>query len=351
MGIVLLFLFLALPIAEIYVIIQVGDAIGVAPTLALLILDGFAGAALARSQGRAAWERFNRALTDGRVPANETFDGAMIIVGGALLLAPGFITDVDRLRAPDPADPGASSGRWSPASPAAGSRFGWAIPSSRPGGAGPRRAARRAGGGRARARPATTTTRAPRTRSTTRPPEIEPGEPRELTSIALEFEAPERRDAAHSSGTRRAGRARPGPGGRRRLAPARRARLGRGRAGPGALGAPRRRPPAGDRGAPPGGRRGPRRGAGRGRARSTPGEFEQLDETLLSTEYDARRAATPGRARALRPAAPGSRSGSPPTSTGDRARRQRPIERLSAALALRAAGGGGAGVLDMLERR
>ena len=94
MGVVLLFLFLALPIAEIYVIIQVGDAIGVWPTIALLILDGFAGAALARSQGRVAWERFNLALTNGRVPARETFDGAMIVLGGALLLAPGFITDV-----------------------------------------------------------------------------------------------------------------------------------------------------------------------------------------------------------------------------------------------------------------
>ena len=94
MAVVLLFLFLALPIAEIYVIIQVGGAIGIWPTLALLILDGFVGAALARSQGRAAWERFNRALTDGRVPARETFDGAMIILGGALLLAPGFITDL-----------------------------------------------------------------------------------------------------------------------------------------------------------------------------------------------------------------------------------------------------------------
>jgi len=94
MAIVLLFLFLALPILEIYVIIQVGQAIGIVPTLALLILDGFAGAALARSQGRAAWERFNLALTNGRVPARETFDGAMIILGGSLLLAPGFITDV-----------------------------------------------------------------------------------------------------------------------------------------------------------------------------------------------------------------------------------------------------------------
>ena len=94
MGFVLLLLFLALPIAEIYVIIQVGNAIGFVPTLLLLILDGFAGAALARWQGRTAWERFNRALAAGRVPAKETFDGAMIILGGALLLAPGFITDV-----------------------------------------------------------------------------------------------------------------------------------------------------------------------------------------------------------------------------------------------------------------
>ncbi len=93
MGLLLLILFIALPIAEIYVIIQVGEWLGVLPTLAILILDGFVGAALARSQGRAAWARFNLALAEGRLPARETFDGAMIILGGALLLAPGFITD------------------------------------------------------------------------------------------------------------------------------------------------------------------------------------------------------------------------------------------------------------------
>src|ERR687891_2875139 len=94
MPLLLLILFIGLPIAELYVIIQVGQAIGVLPTLAILLLDGFVGAALARSQGRTAWERFNRALAEGRVPARETFDGAMIILGGALLLTPGFITDV-----------------------------------------------------------------------------------------------------------------------------------------------------------------------------------------------------------------------------------------------------------------
>jgi len=90
----LILLFIVMPIAELYVIIQVGQAIGVVPTLILLLVDGFLGAALARSQGRAAWRRFNEATAAGRVPAKEVFDGAAIIFGGALLLSPGFITDI-----------------------------------------------------------------------------------------------------------------------------------------------------------------------------------------------------------------------------------------------------------------
>jgi UPF0716 protein FxsA len=93
MALLLVLLFIVLPIAEIYVIIKVGEAIGLWPTIALLILDGFLGAALLRHQGRAAWRRFNEALAAGKVPAREVFDGAMVIVGGAFLLAPGFITD------------------------------------------------------------------------------------------------------------------------------------------------------------------------------------------------------------------------------------------------------------------
>jgi UPF0716 protein FxsA len=89
----LVLVFIVLPIAELYVIIQVGGAIGVLPTIALLIADSFLGAALLRSQGRAAWRRFNEALAAGRVPAREVFDGTMIILGGAFLLTPGFITD------------------------------------------------------------------------------------------------------------------------------------------------------------------------------------------------------------------------------------------------------------------
>ncbi len=94
MALLLVLIFIVLPVAEIYVIIKVGEAIGVLPTIALLILDGFLGAALLRHQGRAAWRRFNEALAAGRIPAREVFDGAMVLVGGAFLLAPGFITDV-----------------------------------------------------------------------------------------------------------------------------------------------------------------------------------------------------------------------------------------------------------------
>lgn len=94
MPILLFLLFIVLPIAELYVIIQVGQAIGVLPTLALLFLDGILGAWLARSQGRIAWRRFNEATGAGRIPGKEVYDGAAIIFGGALMLSPGFITDV-----------------------------------------------------------------------------------------------------------------------------------------------------------------------------------------------------------------------------------------------------------------
>jgi len=93
MALLLVLIFIVLPVAEIYVIIKVGEAIGVWPTIGLLILDGFLGAALLRSQGRAAWRRFNDALAAGKVPAREVFDGAMVIFGGAFLITPGFITD------------------------------------------------------------------------------------------------------------------------------------------------------------------------------------------------------------------------------------------------------------------
>jgi UPF0716 protein FxsA len=86
--------FILVPIAELYVIIKIGGAIGVVPTLALLVADAVLGSMLLRQQGRAAWVRFNRALAENRLPHKEVFDGVLIIFGGALLLTPGFITDV-----------------------------------------------------------------------------------------------------------------------------------------------------------------------------------------------------------------------------------------------------------------
>jgi UPF0716 protein FxsA len=90
---VLFLLFVGMPILEIYVIIQVGEAIGILPTIALLIVDSLVGAWLMRSQGRIVWRRFTAALEAGRPPAREVLDGALVIVGGALGLAPGFVTD------------------------------------------------------------------------------------------------------------------------------------------------------------------------------------------------------------------------------------------------------------------
>jgi UPF0716 protein FxsA len=90
----LVLLFIAVPIAELFVIIQVGEAIGVWWTIGLLIADSVLGSMLMRHQGRASWRRFNEAVQGGRVPAREVLDGALVILGGALLLTPGFLTDV-----------------------------------------------------------------------------------------------------------------------------------------------------------------------------------------------------------------------------------------------------------------
>jgi UPF0716 protein FxsA len=90
----LVILFIVVPIAELYVIIQVGEAIGVLPTLALLLLDALLGSLLLRHQGRGAWRRFNAALAERRFPGKEVADGLLIVVGGTLLLAPGFLTDI-----------------------------------------------------------------------------------------------------------------------------------------------------------------------------------------------------------------------------------------------------------------
>src|SRR5215212_11446312 len=94
MPLLLIALFIVVPIAELAVIIQVGSLIGVWWTIALLIVDSVLGGLLMRSQGRAAWRRFNDAVRSSRIPAREVADGVLVIFGGALLLTPGFISDI-----------------------------------------------------------------------------------------------------------------------------------------------------------------------------------------------------------------------------------------------------------------
>jgi UPF0716 protein FxsA len=90
----LVVLFIVVPIAELYVIIQIGGLIGLWPTLALLLADALLGSLLLRHQGRSAWLRFNEALAARRFPGREVADGVLIVIGGTLLLTPGFITDI-----------------------------------------------------------------------------------------------------------------------------------------------------------------------------------------------------------------------------------------------------------------
>jgi|ERR687897_2925147 UPF0716 protein FxsA len=94
MPLLLVVLFIVVPIAELAILIQIGQAIGVWWTIALLIVDAVLGSLLARSQGRVTWRRFNEALRAGRPPAREVMDGALVLFGGALLLTPGFLSDI-----------------------------------------------------------------------------------------------------------------------------------------------------------------------------------------------------------------------------------------------------------------
>ena len=94
MGPLLVVIFLLVPVVEIYVIIQVGQIIGPFPTLALLIIESLIGAWLLKREGRVAWASLQRAVASGRLPGTELVDAGLVLVGGTLLLAPGFITDV-----------------------------------------------------------------------------------------------------------------------------------------------------------------------------------------------------------------------------------------------------------------
>lgn len=86
-------LFIGVPLLEIWVLIQVGQVIGPWWTILLLVLDSILGAWLVKREGGRAWRALTTALQTGRMPAAELADGALILVGGTLMLTPGFVTD------------------------------------------------------------------------------------------------------------------------------------------------------------------------------------------------------------------------------------------------------------------
>jgi UPF0716 protein FxsA len=93
-GWLLFVAFLVVPVVEIYVLIQVGQVIGAGWTVLLLIADSVFGSWLLKREGGRAWRALREALEAGRMPARELADAALIVFGGALMISPGFVTDV-----------------------------------------------------------------------------------------------------------------------------------------------------------------------------------------------------------------------------------------------------------------
>jgi len=92
--VILLLLFVVIPIVELWVIIRVGSAIGFLNTLAIIIVVAVLGSWLVKREGLRVWRRFTESVSRGRVPTRELVDGVLILGAGALLLTPGFVTDV-----------------------------------------------------------------------------------------------------------------------------------------------------------------------------------------------------------------------------------------------------------------
>ena len=90
----LFLLFTIIPILELYLIIKVGGMIGAFNTVLIILTTGIIGASLAKSQGLIVLSKIQQALNEGRIPGNELLHGLMILIGGATLLTPGFITDL-----------------------------------------------------------------------------------------------------------------------------------------------------------------------------------------------------------------------------------------------------------------
>ena len=91
---VLVLVLIVLPILEVWLLVQVGQEIGALPTILILIAEAVLGGLLLRHEGRRAWAALNDAFARGTMPTGELADAALVMVGGVLLMVPGFITDV-----------------------------------------------------------------------------------------------------------------------------------------------------------------------------------------------------------------------------------------------------------------
>jgi UPF0716 protein FxsA len=94
MPALLVLAFLAVPILELYVILQVAEVIGGWQTLAVLVAESVVGTWLVKREGRRTWQAFSTAIEQHRPPGREVADGVLVIIGGTLLLTPGFLSDV-----------------------------------------------------------------------------------------------------------------------------------------------------------------------------------------------------------------------------------------------------------------
>jgi UPF0716 protein FxsA len=90
---IIFLLVLLIPFMEIYLLLTVGGIIGALPTIFMVVFTAVLGAWLLRQQGFSTWQRLQASLAKGQIPAYEIIEGPIILVGGALLLTPGFITD------------------------------------------------------------------------------------------------------------------------------------------------------------------------------------------------------------------------------------------------------------------
>jgi UPF0716 protein FxsA len=90
----LAFLFTAIPIVELYILIRIGQVIGALPTIAIVLVTGIVGAGLARQQGYRVWYEIQAQMQQGIFPADRLIDGLLLVVAGAVLITPGVLTDV-----------------------------------------------------------------------------------------------------------------------------------------------------------------------------------------------------------------------------------------------------------------